>query len=150
MKNMKKLANNIEETAKIAGEFIEAVLEKGVGLEKALVLGLHGDLGAGKTAFTKAVAKYLGVKDKVDSPTFILMKKYSLKGQKHKYLHHLDAYRFDKEKELIDLGWEEIVNDKDNLVLIEWPDKVRGVMPAESFKIKITHHGDDSRIFELE
>lgn len=147
---MKKLANNMEETAQIAGEFIEAVLEKGVGLEKALVLGLHGDLGAGKTAFTKAVAKYLGVKDKVDSPTFILMKKYPIKSQKHKYLYHLDAYRFDKEQELLDLGWEEIINDKDNLVLIEWPDNVSGVMPVESFKINITHHADESRIFELE
>ncbi len=144
---MKKVAKNLAETSEIARQVLESILP---GLsDRALVLGLSGDLGAGKTAFTKALASHLGVGDHVHSPTFVLMKKYDLKNQKHKRLYHLDVYRLEKEQELLDLGWREILSDADNLVLIEWPEKVVGVMPEDARYLYIQNGDDESRIFEL-
>lgn len=144
---MRKVSNNLQETNKIAKLFADKILSaKRAG---ALVVGLSGDLGAGKTAFTKAVAKYLGVKSKVDSPTFVIMKKYLLKKQKHKALLHFDAYRLKDEKELLNLGWNEIVSNKDLFIIVEWPENVKKVLPKDVQYIYFTHNEGDSRILEL-
>ncbi len=144
---MRKVSKNLQETNKIAKLFVDKILSaKKAG---ALVVGLSGDLGAGKTAFTKAVAKYLGVKSKVDSPTFVIMKKYPLKKQKHKALLHFDAYRLEDEKELLNLGWQEIVSNKDFFIIIEWPENVKKVLPKDVQYIYFSHHEGDSRILEL-
>ena len=144
---MRKVSKNLKETNKIAKLFVDKILSaKKAG---ALVVGLSGDLGAGKTAFTKAVAKYLGVKIKVDSPTFVIMKKYPLKKQKHKALLHFDAYRLEDERELLNLGWQEIVSNKDFFIIIEWPENVKKVLPKDVQYIYFSHHEGDSRILEL-
>ena len=83
------------------------------------VFGLIGTLGAGKTAFTKALAEAMGIHD-AKSPTFVLIHRYQ---QAEKSLYHIDLYRLDEEKELEPLGLDEILTDKDSLVVIEWVDK---------------------------
>lgn len=123
---MKYDPQNLEETQKIAGDFAEKLspLES-----EAVVVGLYGDLGAGKTSFTQAVAKKLGVKDVITSPTFVIEKIYDLEGQKFSKMIHIDAYRLEKSEELLKLGWRDITADKNNLILIEWPERVADIMP---------------------
>ncbi len=147
---MRKVAKSIKEIEEIAGVFFKKILKSKSKQEGALVAGLSGDLGTGKTAFVKAMARYLGVKDKVDSPTFMIMKKYNLKNKKYKFLFHIDAYRLKSEKELLHLGWEEIIDNKDHLVFIEWPENVKKVIPSHAKHILFSHHKNNSRILEIE
>ncbi len=144
---MHKVSKSLKETNDIARLLAEKILS--IELRGATVVGLVGELGAGKTAFTKALAKCLGVKTKVDSPTFVIMRKYPLRKQKHKALLHYDAYRLKDEKDLLMLGWEKIVGNKDFLIVIEWPERVKKVLPRDTQYIHFAHNGGDSRIIKL-
>ena len=138
----------MEETAEIARFFLDE-LKKQHKNAGALVVALSGDLGAGKTAFTQAVGRELGVKSKVKSPTYVIMQKYLLKTKGYKFLFHLDAYRLKNEKELLHLGWKEIIADKNHIVFIEWPEMVSGAMPAHAKFIYITNDDSGNRNFKL-
>ena len=101
----------------------------------ATVVGLYGDLGAGKTTFTKALAEALGVVGTVTSPTFVIEKIYTLEGQDFSHLIHIDAYRLESSDELKKLGWDTIVGDPGNLIVVEWADKVEELLPEHTRKI---------------
>ena len=92
----------------------------------ATLITLSGELGAGKTAFTKAVARTLGVTETVNSPTFVLEKIYKLGSANSEFerLIHIDAYRLEKGSDLASLGFDEIMQEPENLILLEWPEKV--------------------------
>ena len=107
---------------------------------------LSGELGAGKTAFTKTVAHALGVEEIVTSHTFVLEKNYPLSGQLFKRLIHIDAYRLEKGEDLAPLGFDELMQDSGNLILLEWPEKVARALPEPSVKISIIANPDGSRI----
>src|SRR5574343_128358 len=109
---MKYISNSLEETQKIADDFIKNISPKN---DSAFVIGLSGNLGAGKTAFTKCIAKSLGVEETVTSPTFVIEKIYELDNQKFSHLIHIDAYRLNSPHELLSLGWEKIISDPKNL-----------------------------------
>lgn len=132
--------NNIKEIAK---EIISEVSKS--KKDGATLITLSGELGAGKTALTKEIAKHLGVKERLISPTFVIMKIYKTKDKKFKKLIHIDAYRLNKSTELINLGWDEIMKDKNNLVLVEWPENVQECTKVHSCKIEITHLDDTTR-----
>jgi tRNA threonylcarbamoyladenosine biosynthesis protein TsaE len=91
----------------------------------ASVVLLDGDLGAGKTTFTQVLAKSLGVTDDVHSPTFILKKEYKTPHDTFKKMVHIDAYRFNDPKEAKVLKLEKDIEDRESLVLIEWPSKMK-------------------------
>lgn len=97
------------------------------------IIGLIGDLGAGKTIFVKGLAKGLGVKRTVTSPTFVLMKVYKINKQKIKNLVHIDAYRLNSMDDLIGIGVEEYLSKQDSIVIIEWADKIK-FSPKYKFK----------------
>jgi tRNA threonylcarbamoyladenosine biosynthesis protein TsaE len=127
-------SHSIKETQNLAKDFLNTI-KKG---ETAVVVGLRGNLGSGKTTFTKAVAEHLGLKQTVTSPTFVIEKIYQLcpmsdMGQERsfKYLIHIDAYRLEKGDELLTLGWKETSKDPDNLIFIEWPENVLSVLPKD-------------------
>ncbi len=146
---MKKVSKNTKETAEIAKIFLNKILKDKNLRKGAKVVCLSGNLGAGKTAFTQSAAKHLGIKDKVVSPTFVIFKKYPIKLKGHKFLFHFDAYRLKNEKELLNLGWEEIIADKKHLVFIEWPENVRKIIPAHAQFVYISNDQNDSRVLEL-
>lgn len=106
--------------------FAKLVAEKVLDLEKdtAGVILLEGDLGAGKTAFTKELAKHLGVTNKVQSPTFILKREYEVTHHKIKRIVHVDAYRFTHPREARVLKLENDLKDSSSLVVVEWPSKM--------------------------
>ncbi|MFA6315505.1 MAG: tRNA (adenosine(37)-N6)-threonylcarbamoyltransferase complex ATPase subunit type 1 TsaE [Candidatus Paceibacterota bacterium] len=137
MKNL--ISNSLEETEKIAFEWLNDIAHQYSEMDEALFVGLSGHLGAGKTAFVKAVAKKLGIVEDVTSPTFVIMKSYKINHKiveennsdlvlkqtiPWQYLVHIDAYRLEKRQELEAIQWEKIVADKNNLIIMEWPENV--------------------------
>ena len=121
----------------------------------ALVLALAGDLGSGKTTFARAFAGALGVKEKVKSPTFIIFRKSKIipltagQNSKFRYFYHFDVYRINSEKEILNLGWEEIISNPKNIVLVEWADKIENILPKNSIKINFKHLKGDKREMEI-
>jgi tRNA threonylcarbamoyladenosine biosynthesis protein TsaE len=146
---MEKVSKNPQETEQIAKIFLTEILADKKPQSSALVIGLVGNLGAGKTTFFQSVAKNLGVKEKVISPTFVIMKKYPIKNEKYGFLFHLDAYRLKNEKQLLPLGWKEILSDERHLIFIEWPENVRKALPLHSKFIHIVDDGKGVRRFKL-
>jgi tRNA threonylcarbamoyladenosine biosynthesis protein TsaE len=143
------ISKNTKETSEIAKMFLDKILRNNKKQKGALVVALSGDLGAGKTVFTQAIGKHLGIKHKITSPTFVIMKKYVIKLEKYNFLFHFDAYRLKNEKELLNLGWEDIINNKNHLVFIEWPENVEKVIPVGANFVYISHLKDGYRKLEL-
>ena len=117
---------------------------------KAKVVALSGDLGARKTTLTQELAKLLGVKENVVSPTFIIMKIYKINSDSLYYSHfkkliHIDAYRLDSHLELLKIGRQKLQDDKDNLIIIEWPERVSKCIPLLSFPVLLSHIKEDIR-----
>ncbi|MFA5841637.1 MAG: tRNA (adenosine(37)-N6)-threonylcarbamoyltransferase complex ATPase subunit type 1 TsaE [Candidatus Paceibacterota bacterium] len=136
---------DIKNTSECAGD-IAAILLSGRQEKRATVIGLKGDLGSGKTTFTKALAKKLGVADTVLSPTFVIEKIYKLPaGKPFRHLIHIDAYRLDSAEELRALGWDEILSEPKNLIVIEWPERVKKLLPKGSFEVKFKFIDDRTR-----
>ena len=140
---------NKKEMQKIAGMLAKEL--KPFSSHKAIVLALEGNLGSGKTTFTQGLASALGIREKVLSPTFVLVKIYQLpKSKKFKHLIHIDCYRLNSSKELEVLGFKSFLDDSSSLVVIEWADRVRKILPPDSTWISF-RHGDKSneRILQL-
>lgn len=114
--------------------------------EDATLVTLSGELGAGKTAFVKAVALALGVEEIVNSPTFVLEKIYLLSNQTFKRLIHIDAYRLEKGTDLAPLGFDELMRDSGNLILLEWPENVADALPAPNVRTSFVANSDGSRM----
>ncbi len=129
---------SLDDTRVIARKILLECVEISKKEKRAVVVALEGDLGAGKTTFVKAVAEALGVKKTVTSPTFVIEKIYKLdKEQPFKHLIHIDAYRLDSGKELIELGWELIIKDPQAIVFIEWPERVEEIILKSAVRIKL-------------
>lgn len=99
-------------------------------------MGLAGELGAGKTSFLQGFAAGLGINEKILSPTFIIFRRFEVNNKRFKNFYHFDCYRMRNEKEMSGLNFEEIVADQNNIVAIEWPEKIRKLLPKDFFKIK--------------
>ncbi len=143
------ITNSAKQTRKIAEELAKklseprpgqvsplAVLTQGERQGSALVLALEGDLGSGKTTFVQGLAKGLQIKENITSPTFVILKKFQVPGSRFHFFYHIDCYRLEKPKELLDLGVEKILLDSQNIVAIEWPEKIKKILPAGFIKIK--------------
>lgn len=122
-------------------EETEAVGERlGVGLPPGAVVGLTGELGAGKTRFIQGLARGLGVTATVTSPTFVLVNHY--RGRVP--VHHVDAYRTSSLSELMDLGLEELFGGA-GVTVVEWADKLRPLLPPDTVRVHIEGVGDEPR-----
>lgn len=141
------LSRSKAQTQKIAIRLAKSIIanrsDRSVG---ATVIALIGDLGAGKTAFTQGFIKSLGIKTHVPSPTFVIYRKYpiksqrsNVKGQKFLNIYHFDLYRIQKPKEIIDLDFKKIIKDPENIVLIEWPEKILSFLPKNTIKVFLSH-----------
>ena len=129
-----------------AEEFVRALAPR---TGEATLVTLSGELGAGKTAFTKSLACVLGVGEAVNSPTFVLEKIYELPretgGAGFARLVHIDAYRLASGKDLAPLGFDELMKDPGNLILIEWPEKVADALPAAARALSFSVGDNDVR-----
>jgi len=138
-----------EETQKIARELLKNIMPP---QSKAVILAMEGELGSGKTTFIQGLARALGVKEKVLSPTFVVMKKYQLDncpiGQFNNF-YHFDCYRLEDSREILALGFKEIIKDSKNLVAIEWAEKIKKILPPDAVWMKFEHLGEDKRKIEI-
>ena len=162
----KSVRSTKEIAAKFAGQILRSRLQSNRGStmksgqkpsKSAVVLALQGELGSGKTTFLQGFAKGLGIKEKILSPTFIVMKKfkipkkisiaYSLRPQGvcYKYFFHFDCYRLNSEKDLEGLGFKEIISNPQNIVAIEWPEKIKSLLPKNKISIKFKHINKTTR-----
>ena len=114
--------------------------------EKGLVIAFYGKMGAGKTAFIKALCEELGVEDVITSPTFAIVNEYSLPlgGRLEGALYHFDFYRIKKIEEVYDMGYEDYFYSG-NLCLIEWPELIEDLLPEDALRVTIEEQSDGSR-----
>jgi len=139
------LSKNAAQTQKFAAEIARNVCDRPKG-KSAVILALEGELGGGKTTFVQGLASVLGIKEKITSPTFVIMRHFNILAFKHfNNFYHIDCYRLDNVKDLVDLGFGEIIKDPKNLIVIEWADKVRSLMPKNTVWLKFEWLGENQR-----
>ncbi len=132
----------LEELRVIAEEILLLCGEK----DSAQVVGLSGDLGVGKTAFVKELAKLLGVGGEITSPTFVIMKSYTIPSHAVlRKLTHIDAYRIESDDEIRVLGFTQLIKDPTRLICIEWPEKIQNLMPADTHMVHFVLNNDGTR-----
>lgn len=143
--------SSLKQTRQLAGLLAQEILsKKNFFKDSALVIALSGDLGAGKTSFAQGFLRIAGVKSKIISPTFVLVKRYTLNAKRYKNIYHIDCYRLHQPKELLSLGLKEIFSNSENIVLIEWPERIKSYLPKNIIKLKFKYGQKESeRIIKL-
>lgn len=130
------------ETQKLGEQFAQS-------LQEGTILLLYGDLGSGKTTFVQGLAKGLGIKSRIISPTFIIAREYEVRGKgkalRVKKFYHLDLYRTQTEGDLKGVGLEEIMSDPEAIVAIEWSEKLGLLVPEKRVEIHFKHLREDKR-----
>jgi tRNA threonylcarbamoyladenosine biosynthesis protein TsaE len=136
---------SLTETQQLAQQFLSELIshKKNGATTNATIVGLRGNLGSGKTTFTQAIAAALGVTEQVTSPTFVVQKKYAIHNPEYlatgfTHLIHIDAYRLEEASELEVIGWKNIATDPHNVILIEWPERVVSLLPADMRTVTFT------------
>lgn len=128
------ITSSAPETQKVGERVANHLLKKGPQ-QQAVVLALQGNLGSGKTTFLQGFAKGLQVKELVLSPTFVIQKRFPLKNKKFKDFYHIDCYRLHTSEEMVELGFKEIMANPENIVAIEWAEKIQELLPKGSITI---------------
>ena len=119
---------SVEETQDLAKKLAR-------NINPGITISLIGDLGTGKTTFTKGFARQLGIKDHVTSPTFKLISEYQ--GKKYK-LNHIDAYRMNGPEDFLNIGGEEYLLSKNSITIIEWGDLLNDILPSKTIRVNFT------------
>lgn len=144
---MKKeyLTKNPEQTKKLGERLAKEILRK-KNKKTAFVIGLEGELGSGKTTFLQGFAKGLGIKQKILSPTFVILKNFKItkiknqkprtKNLRFENFYHLDCYRIEKPREILALGFKEIISNPENVAAIEWASKIKKILPKNTLILK--------------
>ena len=148
--DMETVCKTIEDLEKETDRFSKTLVQSD---KRATLVTLSGELGAGKTAFTKALAKTFGITDRITSPTFVLEKAYAIPEQNTSgftQLIHIDAYRLKNSEELATIDFGERMSNPKNLILLEWPECVKNAIPPTAVSIKIEILPDDSRKISYE
>jgi len=138
------ISKSERETKRLANELLKNI---NIG-KKPIIFALQGELGTGKTQFTKGLAKSLGIKQNIRSPTFFLVREYNIKEKNLKFLH-LDTYRMFEQEEFVDLGFENMIKQP-NIIVIEWAEKVSKILreikdSVELIWIKFEYQGKNTR-----
>lgn len=157
---MKKIYNSesVSQTKKIAENLAKKILSNSIKKQnkQAVVLTLYGDLGSGKTTFLQGFANALKIKEKITSPTFVILKKFPIPVQ-HQRLHtidtkpifknfyHIDCYRIENSEEMLELDFNDIISNPKNIIAIEWPEKIKKILPKNRITIKFSFISQNQR-----
>jgi len=128
---MENITKSTEETKKIAIEIAKKI-------KPGTTVALYGDLGSGKTTFTRYFVQALGIENRVQSPTFVVARKYG-------DINHVDLYRLTTEEEAVDIGIEEMLEDIDKITIVEWPEIVEKLLPEGTVKIYFEYIDENTR-----
>ena len=131
------ITENSEDTKKLGKELAKK-------LKGGEIICLKGNLGSGKTTFSQGILEELGAEKPYTSPTFLIMKAYQLNKKKIKNVYHIDTYRVGSE-DILDLGWEEITENKVNVIIVEWPERIKEIIPEGFLDIKFEWINKDKR-----
>lgn len=139
--------NDVHELDAFAVSFLSELIK--VNTTHSKVFGLSGDLGAGKTTFSKAVAKELGIQEVVTSPTFGIQKQYKVLNPKYSDIFsefvHIDAYRIEDIKETEPLRFAELFQKPNLLIFIEWPEKIAEILPKDTIVLSFDSIDENTR-----
>lgn len=139
------ISQSPEETAAV-GQALATELKAAKGeRDKATLICLYGDLGIGKTTFAQGFAKGLGIKSRLLSPTFIIVRRYEI-PEVPQFLYHVDLYRLNQPEDLTDLGFAEIFAQAGTYIVIEWAEKFKSNLPEDRVDICFTIQEDDSHL----
>ena len=134
---MMKYNFNLQDLPLVAEKLLTEVPDK--------ILLFYGEMGVGKTTLIKEIAKQLGVKGVINSPTFALVNEYEIKNDK---IYHFDFYRINKEEEAMDIGIEDYFFSN-HWCFIEWPQNISSLLPTKSVKIELTKNKNESRTLNI-
>ncbi len=112
------------------------------------VIALHGDLGAGKTVFSRGFARALGIDEPVSSPTYTIIQEYKLSGGN--FFYHMDLYRIADSAAALAFGTDEFLEESGAYSLVEWPERISDILPEGTVHVNITHLDDSSRRITVE
>lgn len=135
------LTNSAKQTEKIGERLAQQLPSR--------ILALIGQLGSGKTTFVKGFAKGLGVKKRIISPSFVLIRPYSINKKSYTHLFHIDLYRLESLFDIRGLGLEEIWNNPYNIIVIEWAEKIKKILPMKRTEINFEYLGKMKRKIEV-
>ena len=107
------------------------------------VVLLDGDLGAGKTVFSRGFARGLGVVEPVSSPTYTIVQEYELAGGNR--LYHMDLYRISDEHAALGFGVDEFLSEPGAISLVEWPERISGLLPDDAVRVELKHRSETER-----
>lgn len=133
-------------TKRFAESLARKILKTKARRKDAIVLALSGDLGSGKTVFVKGFAKGLDIKKNILSPTFVLIKRYPIKNRFFKNFYHIDCYRMKSAGETMKLGWKELVKNPENIIAVEWMERIHKILPKKHLRIRFKHKNRNQRI----
>ena len=131
--------NSLSEISSAAKQFVAAMGDN-------TIFAFYGHMGAGKTTFIKAICEELGVEDVITSPTFAIVNEYT--DGKGEPVYHFDFYRIKKQEEVYDIGFEDYV-ESGSVCLMEWPELIEDILPADTVKVSITEQPDGTRLVEF-
>jgi tRNA threonylcarbamoyladenosine biosynthesis protein TsaE len=148
MTEMKWISQSEAETVRLGEEFGAKFIRDGV------VVCVHGELGAGKTHFIKGIAGSLGIDEReLTSPTYSLANEFEIESRAGstdlRTLYHLDCYRFEKPEELLELGVEDYLYPHHAATIIEWPERIAGLIPEGAIHVKINVISETERSIQV-
>lgn len=141
--DMKFVTKSPEQTEKLGEDFAK-------NLKPQDVVFLIGNLGSGKTTFTKGIARGLGIKNRILSPTFIVVRSHSTANERIQTLYHLDLYRLKDEGEVLNVSLTDYMNDEKGIVVIEWPEVSQEIVKKNVWKVRFETKDDERSIEILE
>lgn len=127
----KYITYSATQTKNLGKRMAQKILSCSEEKEKAIVVSLKGELGSGKTTFLQGFARGLGIKNRILSPTFVLMKKYKIPNTK-KQFYHIDCYRIKRAQDLSALDLKKLFLNSQNIVAIEWADRIEKILPNDA------------------
>ncbi|HPT08643.1 MAG TPA: tRNA (adenosine(37)-N6)-threonylcarbamoyltransferase complex ATPase subunit type 1 TsaE [bacterium] len=137
---MKTIISHNEKETKNLGEKLI------IDYPKNNIFSLSGNLGSGKTMLTQGLAKSLGIKKNITSPTFVILNSYRIKNnQRFKNLIHIDAYRLKNKKDLENIAWFDLIKQTDNIIIVEWGEKIKKYLPKSTVNIKFKIQNNNDR-----
>ncbi len=147
---MEIITQSAQETQKLGEKIGRDLISQKI---KSKIFCLYGDLGSGKTTFIQGVAKGLGIKKRVISPTFMFIRQYEIRNTQYvshltshlSPFYHIDLYRINKVEEAKDLGLQEIFEDKEVIVAIEWAEKIKEILPKKRIDIYFDYVSENQR-----
>jgi len=143
----------MEVTSSSTEETQELAIKLAKKMKPGAVLALEGDLGSGKTTFTSYLVHALGSSSRVQSPSFVLIRRYVVPKTKDsdiQTIYHIDLYRLTTKEEVYDLGLEEMFSEEGAVVIIEWPDLAEDILPKNTIKLSFSYKDEDSRIIDVQ